>query len=91
MSCKLCGGNHSHKKCPHESQFSQLGKDTSAPNLGFNLQGREIKQPIQRRPCKGQPSLWKPTYLPRKKQDVVKQQLQKNKLTTKKVTKISQE
>ena len=46
MNCELCGGNHNHENCPHESRFSQLGEDTSAPNLGYNLQGRKIKQPI---------------------------------------------
>ena len=43
MSCELCGGNHNHENCPHESRFSQLGEDTSALNLGFNIQERKIK------------------------------------------------
>ena len=43
MSCELCGGNHNHENCPHESQFSQLGEDANGPNLGFNIKGREIK------------------------------------------------
>ena len=43
MSCELCGGNHNHENCPHESQFSQLGDDMSALNLGFNIQERRIK------------------------------------------------
>ena len=91
INCELCGGSHNHADCLHESQFSQLGEDTCAPNSGFNIQGRKIKQPIQRRPHKGQLSLWRPNYPLKKKQAVARVKLQKNKLTTEKVSEIGQE
>ena len=31
LECELCGGNHETDQCPHESRFSQLGKDASRP------------------------------------------------------------
>ena len=31
VECELCGGNHGTDQCPHESRFSQLGKDASRP------------------------------------------------------------
>ena len=46
INCELCGGSHNSTNCPHESQFSQLGEESHVPNLGSNLHGRRIKQPI---------------------------------------------
>ena len=46
INCELCGGNHNSTDCPHESQFSQLGKNLYMPDMGSNPYGRRIKQPI---------------------------------------------
>ena len=91
INCELCGGSHNSRDCPHESQFSQLGKDSYVPNLGSNLHGRRIKQPIQRGQLKKQPFLWNPNYPLKKKQVVAKQQPQRNRLTTENVSEFSQE
>ena len=43
IGCELCGGSHNSTNCPHESQFSQLGKNSYMPNMGSNPYVRRIK------------------------------------------------
>ena len=60
VECELCGGNHGTDQCPHESRFSQLGKDASRPKTRNRFPKGKIRSIDYLKPQRKQPSLWKP-------------------------------
>ena len=60
VECKLCGGNHETDQCPHESRFSQLGKDASEPKTRNRLSKGKSRSIDYFKLQWKQPSLWKP-------------------------------
>ena len=58
VECELCGGNHETDQCPHESRFSQLGKDASRPNTRNRFPKGKSRSIDYSKPQWKWPSLW---------------------------------
>ena len=90
-SCGLCGGNHETTQCPHESRFSQLGEDLYMSTTNGGAYKKGAKPGSQCEQSKKQPVFQKLTQNREKKQAATKSQSQRKRLTTKNVSKLSQE
>ena len=80
--CELCGGNHKTDQCPHESRFSQLGKDASRPNTRNRFPKGKSRSIDYSKPQWKQPSLWKPAQSVNGKMSPIEPQSIKNKLAS---------
>ena len=88
VECKLCGGNHKTDQCPHESRFSQLGKDASGPNRRSRFPKDKSRSIDYSKPQWKQPSLWKPAQSVNGKMSPVGPQSIKDKLTSENLSKL---
>ena len=91
VECKLCGGNHETDQCPHESRFSQLGKDASKPKTRNRFHKGKSRSIDYFKLQWKWPSLWKPTQSVNGKTSPVGPQNAKNKLTSENLSELGPE
>ena len=91
VECELCGGNHETDQCPHESRFSQLGKDASKPKTRNRFPKGKSRSIDYFKPQWKWPSLWKPAQSVNGKTSPVGPQNTKNKLTLENLSELGPE
>ena len=80
LECELCGGNHETDQCPHESRFSQLGKDASRLKTRNRFPKGKSRSIDYLKPQRKWPSPWKPAQSINGRASPVGPQNTKNKL-----------